>query len=177
MQWIATIVFLKDTPEKRKINHRKSNRKSKRKMKEARKRVPSKKTDYVDQHSRGFCVSFGDTIPRYYGPECSESLNVEMQHVANQTSFLPNTFHNSSTDHNSENERPFTDDGETFSEDEVAIRHWEWTLVARILDRLFLVIAIICGVVTVSAIFLRAPKLWSDYTKMTLENSEYIVDE
>jgi len=78
---------------------------------------------------------------------------------------------------NNEEARPYMDDSDTLSEDELAIRHWEWTLVARILDRFFLVVAIICGIITVSAIFLRAPKLWQDLNKLTKDNPEPLVDE
>lgn len=80
-------------------------------------------------------------------------------------------------DQTKEEARPYKDNGDTLSEDELAIRHWEWTLVARILDRFFLVVAILCGIVTVGAIFLRAPKLWQNLNKLTVNNPEPMVDQ
>lgn len=46
------------------------------------------------------------------------------------------------------------------SDEEKDFRKCEWTLAARILDRFVLVISIIIGIITVSAVFLRAPSLW-----------------
>ncbi|XP_020909659.1 neuronal acetylcholine receptor subunit alpha-10 [Exaiptasia diaphana] len=54
-----------------------------------------------------------------------------------------------------------TDDSQDISDEERDLRKCEWTLAARILDRFVLVLSIVIGVVTVSAVFLRAPALWS----------------
>lgn len=55
----------------------------------------------------------------------------------------------------------FTDEtGATVSEEEMRMRHRQWTLAAKILDRFFLWVAVIVGIVTVLAMFLRAPGLW-----------------
>lgn len=187
IDWMATIVFLRDTPEKRKIQRRKSTRRSRRKkqgiINDVCKRSFKKKTeDIKDQHNPGFNVTFGDTI--YCGPSNSEATGTEMENLGIQLNYGVNTYpFKSSNDaledqfKKSDEARPYMDDSEALSEDELAIRHWEWTLVARILDRFFFVIAIICGIVTVSAIFLRAPKLWSDFKKLTVQNAQPMVDE
>lgn len=51
------------------------------------------------------------------------------------------------------------ENGELLSEEELTLRHWEWGLAARILDRLFMWVAIIVGITTVFAIFFRAKRL------------------
>ena len=57
----------------------------------------------------------------------------------------------------------FTDEsGEAVSEEEIRLRHQQWTLAAKILDRFFLWVAVIIGVVTVLAMFLRAPRVWEN---------------
>lgn len=53
------------------------------------------------------------------------------------------------------------ENGEELDESELAIRHWEWIMAARVLDRALLWISIIAGIVTFFAIFLRAPRLQS----------------
>ena len=135
-----------------------------------------------DQHNQGFNVTFGDTI--YCGPSNTESLGAEMENLGIQLNYGVNTYPFKSSNETlddqlkkKEEARPYMDDNEALSEDELAIRHWEWTLVARILDRFFLVIAVICGIVTVAAIFLRAPKLWSDFKMLSIDNPEPLVDE
>ncbi|XP_031556572.1 neuronal acetylcholine receptor subunit alpha-10-like [Actinia tenebrosa] len=50
------------------------------------------------------------------------------------------------------------------------LRHWEWTLAARILDRCVLIVAIFLGIITVTAVFLRAPALWKDIKGLTVDN-------
>lgn len=191
INWIARIVFLTDTPEKRKIVRRKSTRKSRRKQQRRinndnramlSRSIKKKPEDVNDQHSQGFnMVTFSDTI--YCGPSVGEPLGKELDNGL-QLNYGVNTYpfnasHESMNESLKKNEdvRPYMDDKDTLSEDELAIRHWEWTLVARILDRFFLVVAIICGIVTVSAIFLRAPKLWHKFEKLTVDNPEPLVDE
>ena len=51
------------------------------------------------------------------------------------------------------------ENGERLSEEELTLREWEWSLAARILDRLFMWVAVLVGVTTVFAIFLRASSL------------------
>lgn len=190
IDWIARIVFLTNTPEKRKIRRRKSTRRSRRQQQQRtrinndvhNRSIKKKPEDVNDQHSQGFnMVTFGDTI--YCGPSATEPMNTELESGL-QMNYGVNTYpfnasHESINNQHKKNEetRPYMDDNDTLSEDELAIRHWEWTLVARILDRFFLVVAIICGIVTVSAIFLRAPKLWHKYDELTIDNPEPLVDE
>ncbi|XP_046840390.1 neuronal acetylcholine receptor subunit alpha-10-like [Xenia sp. Carnegie-2017] len=55
----------------------------------------------------------------------------------------------------------FTDEtGETVSEDVMRIRHQQWTLAAKILDRLFLWSSIFIGGATMLGIFLRTQRNW-----------------
>ena len=51
------------------------------------------------------------------------------------------------------------ENGEELEENELATRHWEWIMAARVLDRALLLFSIIAGIVTVLAIFGRAPRL------------------
>ena len=51
------------------------------------------------------------------------------------------------------------ENGEELGESELALRQWEWIIAARILDRALLWAAIIAGIITFFAIFLRAPRL------------------
>lgn len=51
------------------------------------------------------------------------------------------------------------ENGELLSEEEVTMREWEWCVAARILDRLFMWIAVIVGITTLFAIFFRAKRL------------------
>lgn len=191
IDWIATIVFLTNTSEKRKIVRRKTMRRSRRRQRQrsriqndSRNRSIKKKPDDIkDQQNQGFnMVTFSDTI--YCGPSVSEPANTDMENLGRQINYGVNSypFQNSHEAleiplKNNEDVRPYMDDSDTLSEDELAIRHWEWTLVARILDRFFLVVAIICGIVTVSAIFLRAPKLWTNLEKLTKDNPQLLVGE
>ena len=56
----------------------------------------------------------------------------------------------------------FTDEsGATVSEDEMRMRHQQWTLAAKILDRFALWTSLVGGIATFGAIFLRAPRVWS----------------
>ena len=55
----------------------------------------------------------------------------------------------------------FTDEtGATVSEEEMRMRHQQWTLAAKVLDRFFLWVAILLGITTVMGIFFRAPGIW-----------------
>ena len=190
IDWIATVVFLTNTSEKRNIVRRKTMRRSRQQRKrpriqnDSRKRSIKKKPDDIkDPQNQAFnMVTFSDTI--YCGPSVSEPVNKDMENLGRQVNYGVNSypFQNSHEGldvplKNNEDVRPYMDDSDNLSEDELAIRHWEWTLVARILDRFFLVVAIICGIVTVSAIFLRAPKLWQDLHKITKENPVLLVEE
>lgn len=51
------------------------------------------------------------------------------------------------------------ENGEELEENELTLRHWEWIMAARVLDRALLWVSIICGIVTFFAIFLKAPRL------------------
>ena len=51
------------------------------------------------------------------------------------------------------------ENGEELDEYELNLRKWEWIMAARVLDRAFLWICIITGIVTFLAIFMRAPRL------------------
>lgn len=51
------------------------------------------------------------------------------------------------------------ENGEELEENELAIRHWEWIMAARVLDRALLWVSIITGIVTFIAIFMKAPRL------------------
>lgn len=51
------------------------------------------------------------------------------------------------------------ENGEELGEDELTLRHWEWIMAARVLDRALLWVSIIAGIVTFFAIFVRAPRL------------------
>ena len=183
INWIAVIVFLTDTPETRKIKRRKSSRRSRRKITRlANDTAIAKLTeDGKDQHNQGFNVTFSDTV--YCGTPSSETIGTEMENLGCQNNYGINTYqfminnHEGVDNTTKEETRSYREDGEHLSEDELAIRHWEWTLVARILDRFFLVVAVICGIVTVSAIFLRAPKLWDASPELTKDNPQPMVDE
>jgi hypothetical protein len=61
-------------------------------------------------------------------------------------------------------------DDQDISEEELQMRHWEWTLGARILDRCVLIVAVLIGFITVMAVFLRAPSLWNDHTELDVAN-------
>ena len=184
IDWMATIVLLSNTPEKRKILRRKSTRKSRRiKQRIINDNGVSKLgEDGKDQHNQGFTVTFSDAVYTC-GPASSEAMGTEMENLACQKNYGLNGYpfkissHEVLDDQTTEESRPYKDDRDSLSEDELAIRHWEWTLVARILDRFFLVVAVVCGIVTVSAIFLRAPKLWQDLHPLTVDNPEPMVDE
>ena len=65
---------------------------------------------------------------------------------------------------NVQNERGlFTDEtGATVSEEEMRMRHQQWTLAAKVLDRFFLWGSIILGLATILGIFLRAPGIWDN---------------
>ena len=189
IDWIATIVFLTNTSEKRKIVRRKTMRRSRCRQRSriqndsCKRSIKKKPDDIKDQQNQGFnMVTFSDTI--YCGPSVSEPVNTDMENLGRQMNYGVNSypFQNSHEAlevplKNNEEARPYMDDSDNLSEDELAIRHWEWTLVARILDRFFLVVAIICGIVTVSAIFLRAPKLWKNLRKLTKDNPVALVDD
>lgn len=193
IDWIATIVFLTNTSEKRKILRRKTTRKSRRRKQQRinndvclnpRRSIKNKPDDVKDQHNQGFNVTFSDAV--YCGPSNSEPMGTEMENLGRQLNYGVNTYPFKSSHevlddqlnmHMNDEARPYMADSDVLSEDELAIRHWEWTLVARILDRFFLVVAIIVGIVTVLAIFLRAPKLWEHYEKLTVDNPQPLVDE
>ena len=51
------------------------------------------------------------------------------------------------------------ENGEELDETELALRHWEWSMAAMVLDRAILWISVIIGLVTFLGIFLRAPRV------------------
>lgn len=182
IDWLASVVFLSDTQEKRKILRRKTTRR--RKNRYINDNGVSKPGDEgKDQHNQGFTVTFSDPIYSC-GSSGSENKGTEMENIgcANRTAYGVNKYpfklgpSEPVDDQANEEPRPYKDDGDNLSEDELAIRHWEWTLVARILDRFFLVVAVVCGIVTVTAIFLRAPKLWEDLRPLTEDNPQSMVE-
>lgn len=184
IDWIATLVFLRDTPEKRKINRRKSTRRTRRKKQGIinDNGVAKMAENGKEKHIQGFNqVTFSDAI--FCGTPTCDAVGTEMENLGGQGNYSMTAFpftissHEVLADQAKEEARPYKDNGDTLSEDELAIRHWEWTLVARILDRFFLVVAILCGIVTVGAIFLRAPKLWQNLNKLTVNNPEPMVDQ
>jgi len=184
IDWIATLVFLRDTPEKRKINRRKSTRRTRRKKQGIinDNGVAKMAENGKEKHIQGFNqVTFSDAI--FCGTPTCDAVGTEMENLGGQGNYSMAAFpftissHEVLADQAKEEARPYKDNGDTLSEDELAIRHWEWTLVARILDRFFLVVAILCGIVTVGAIFLRAPKLWQNLNKLTVNNPEPMVDQ
>lgn len=180
MEWLAALVMLTDTPEKRKIMHRKSTRKSRRKSKRiiCNDNGVTALGDDKEAHNPGFAVTFGDAV--YSCGQSSESKGMEMENLGCPKNYRMNNFqfnsHEGLGDQTKEEVRPYKDDEGSLSQDELAIRHWEWTLVARILDRFFLIVAIVCGIVTVAAIFLPAPKLWRESPHLTTENARPMVD-
>lgn len=183
MEWLAAFVLLTDTPEKRKILRRKSTRRSRRKSKRRiceDNGVTALSDECKDAHTAAFTVTFSDAVYSC-GSTTSEGKSLEMENLGCSTNYRMNAFpfsnHEGLDDKSKEESRPYKDDADTLSEDELAIRHWEWTIVARILDRFFLIVAIICGIVTVAAIFLRAPKLWRQSPHLTMENPEPLVEE
>lgn len=181
MEWLAALVMLTDTPEKRKIMHRKSTRKIRRKSKRIicnDNGVTALGDECKEAHNPGFAVTFGDAV--YSCGQSSESKGMEMENLGCPKNYRMNNFqfnsHEGLGDQTKEEVRPYKDDEGSLSQDELAIRHWEWTLVARILDRFFLIVAIVCGIVTVAAIFLPAPKLWRESPHLTTENARPMVD-
>lgn len=62
------------------------------------------------------------------------------------------------------------DNDNSICDEERDFRKMEWTLAARILDRFVLVISIIIGIITVAAVFLRAPSLWETKETLSKEN-------
>ena len=177
IEWIATIVFLRDTPEKRNILHRKSTRKSRKKGQRIIDDIGV--TNIAeDQHNQGSNVTFNDAIT-YCGTPCSEPMGTEMENRSCQNNYGMSAFQSNISSHevledqSKEEARPYMNE-DNLSEGKLKIRHLEWTLAARILDRFFLVVAIVCGIVTVLATFLSAPKLWDNSKKLTVNNPEAI---
>ena len=70
----------------------------------------------------------------------------------------------------SQNEKGlFTDEtGATVSEEEMRMRHQQWTLAAKVLDRFFLWGSAFIGIATILGIFLRAPGIWDNSNELTL---------
>lgn len=73
---------------------------------------------------------------------------------------------------NTQNEHGlFTDEtGAIVSEEEMRMRHQQWTLAAKILDRFFLWGSAIVGLATILAIFLRAPGVWENHKELHYKN-------
>ena len=69
-----------------------------------------------------------------------------------------------------QNERGlFTDEtGASVSEEEMRMRHQQWTLAAKVLDRFFLWSSGLIGIATFFGIFLKGPGLWDNSTEMKL---------
>ena len=71
---------------------------------------------------------------------------------------------------NVQNERGFFTDetGATVSEEEMRMRHQQWTLAAKVLDRFFLWGSGFIGLATVLGIFLSAPGIWDNSKELKL---------
>ena len=136
MEWLAALVMLTDTPEKRKIMHRKSTRKSRRKSKRIicnDNGVTALGDECKEAHNPGFAVAFGDAV--YSCGQSSESNGMEMENLGCPKNYRMSNFqfnsHEGLDDQTKEEARPYKDDEGSLSQDELAIRHWEWTLVAQ----------------------------------------------
>ena len=179
IDWMSRLVFLKDSAVKNssKSAKRKQNAQAQnngiRRNKSFRR---SLKRNNVSDHRN---PEFTDTI-------FEEQLNTESHsrdsdlcqtgYAQNNSPFLSNfnysfkiNLENQPTE-NDENTIVSRDQNEEMTEDELAERHRQWTLAAKILDRFFLLVAILFGVVTVTAIFLRAPILWNPRSAPSIDN-------
>lgn len=183
LQWTARVVLLRKTVEKScpKPKHKKS-------MRRGTKRVATVYKDkQTARTNAAFAAGIDETTPGNLERK-DDGLVAELKNVfiisknldyaglryANSVQSSNLNGHNASGDEimlnnlesdgawESESTASFTgvldENGEELEENELTLRHWEWIMAARVLDRALLWVSIICGIVTFLAIFLRAPR-------------------
>ena len=179
IDWMSRLVLLKDAAlnsrPKRTNNSQKSAPKHSHRLRHSSFRASKKKINVSDHKNPEFNDTiFEDTLNSDNNPRDSEIL--QSGYNQNKSAFRTNFSYSfrvnleNQPKESEENPAVFGEHGEELSEDELAERHWQWTLAAKILDRFFLLVAILCGVVTVTAIFLRAPVLWMKLDKPDKNN-------
>jgi len=183
LEWTARVVLLRKTVEKScpKPKHKKS-------MRRGTKRVATEYKDKQTARTNpAFAAAIDETTPGNLERK-DDGLVAELKNVfiisknldyaglryANSVQSSNLNGHNSSGDEimlnnlesdgawESESTVSFTgvldENGEELEENELTLRHWEWIMAARVLDRALLWVSIIGGIVTFLAIFLRAPR-------------------
>lgn len=185
IDWMSRVVFLKDSAKGNvsQSANKKVKTKAKTQNKGSRRnksfRASIKKNNVSDHRN----PEFNDTI--FDDQLNTENLSRDSDMV--QTGYGPNNpaFRSNFSyafkinldnqpSENEENTMAYGEQGEELTVDELAERHWQWTLAAKILDRFFLWVAILFGVVTVTAIFLRAPVLWDPPHEHSIDNPIHI---
>lgn len=181
LEWTARVVLLRKTVEKScpKPKHKKS-------IRRGSKRVTEYKGNQTSRRNAAF-AAIDETTPGNLERK-DDGLVAELKNVfiisknldyaglryANSVQTTNLNGHNTNGDdvmlnnlesdgiRDSESTVPFTgvldENGEELAEYELTLRHWEWIMAARVLDRALLWVSIICGIVTFLAIFLKAPR-------------------
>lgn len=194
LNWLACLVFLKKDAQKCKAIRRQK-RESRRRGKSFKERrahpktyqrnIKNCKNSTEEREVSSMNQEYHFNEGMYNGSEVKNTDMQELRHVR-QNSYRLNTFASQFSKMNSMDipDREMSaelgrsdDESAELSDDELILRHWQWTLAAKVLDRIFLLIAIICGIVTVSAIFLSAPKVWKSHPELKNEDPIPIVTD
>lgn len=120
-----------------------------------------KRKETIGSAGPGYDCCYGDNI--FGNDQAMDKEGIEMRGPSHVNTY---PFNLKDMD-NRENEKKENQD---ISKDERELRHWEWTLAARILDRCVLLVAIFLGIVTVTTVFLRAPSLWKDTKALSVDH-------
>lgn len=166
LEWMSRIVFLHESAEKCNKSRKKT---IKRGIRENADAIVN--NGYaIGEHPRdGDIVGAGRTQYRENGVENEDNH----ARPSNDHQVLKLTLGSIGSELNSQNVQNekglFTDEtGASVSEEEMRMRHQQWTLAAKVLDRFFLWGSGFFGLATILGIFLRAPGIWDDSVELTL---------
>lgn len=165
LEWMSRIVFLHESAEKCDKSRKKT---IKRGMRENVDAVVN--NGYaIGEHPRDADI-VGATRTQYHenGREADEN-HAKPTNDHNVLKLTLGTIGNEFNSQNVQNEKGmFIDEtGASVSEEEMRMRHQQWTLAAKVLDRFFLWGSAFIGIATILGIFLRAPGIWDDSVELT----------
>ena len=169
LDWMSRIVFLHESAEKCNKSRRKTIRRGIRENVDA-----VVNNGYaIGEHPRDDDL-VGTTRTQYHENGCETDDNLTKptsdHNVLKLTLGSIGSELSSQNVKSSQNEKGlFTDEtGACVSEEEMRMRHQQWTLAAKVLDRFFLWGSAFIGIATVLGIFLRAPGIWDDSIELKL---------
>ena len=165
LDWLAPLVFLKKDTQSRWVVEKKMSRRPKKKRPKSGLPVRYNSIFGAKRNSNAGGLNDGENTRNASEFHFSDAApgEADIQGADHGSAFCMNNYsvQFGNVNHREHSGRENDDENPTRIDDdkEPSDSQWQWTLAARTLDRVFLVIAVICGIVTVCAVFLQAPSI------------------